>query len=78
MLRRTFTSSSTRLIKPDVLKKACTSILIQSGSSAEEANIVASNLVESNLKGHDSHGVGYLPRYVRAAMDNEVSINEIM
>ena len=76
MLRRTFTSSSTRLIKPDVLKKACTSILIQSGSSAEEANIVASNLVESNLKGHDSHGVGYLPRYVRAAMDNEVSINE--
>jgi hydroxycarboxylate dehydrogenase B len=73
---RSFASSaSSKLIKPEVLKKVCEDILIQSGSSAKEASIVASNLVESNLKGHDSHGVGYLPRYIRAAMDKEININ---
>eukprot|EP00943_MAST-04B_sp_MAST-4B-sp1_P002008 g2008.t1 len=68
-------SASAKLMKPEVLKKVCEDILIQSGSSAKEASIVASNLVESNLKGHDSHGVGYLPRYIRAAMDKEININ---
>jgi len=33
-------------------------ILLAAGSDADEAQIVADNLVESNLKGHDSHGVG--------------------
>ena len=60
---------------PLVLKDFCVEIIRKSGSSQEEAEIVASNLVESNLKGHDSHGVGYLPRYVRAAMDGEININ---
>ncbi|HXP97263.1 MAG TPA: malate/lactate/ureidoglycolate dehydrogenase [Telmatospirillum sp.] len=34
------------------------------GSSQEEADIVAANLVEANLQGHDSHGVGMIPQYV--------------
>ena len=29
-----------------------------------EAAQVATNLVEANLRGHDSHGVGMVPRYV--------------
>ena len=32
------------------------------GSEAKEADQVARNLVVANLKGHDSHGVGMLPR----------------
>jgi uncharacterized oxidoreductase len=35
------------------------------GSAEEEAAIVADHLVEANLTGHDSHGVGMLPTYVR-------------
>jgi uncharacterized oxidoreductase len=35
------------------------------GSAEEEAAIVADHLVEANLAGHDSHGVGMLPTYVR-------------
>lgn len=34
------------------------------GSGPEEAAIVADHLVEANLKGHDSHGMGLLPMYV--------------
>jgi uncharacterized oxidoreductase len=34
------------------------------GSDASEAKIVANHLVEANLKGHDSHGVGMIPHYV--------------
>ncbi|MEE3649825.1 MULTISPECIES: malate/lactate/ureidoglycolate dehydrogenase [unclassified Brenneria] len=33
---------------------------------ASVAQIVADNLVESSLKGHDSHGVSMLPRYIAA------------
>lgn len=33
------------------------------GSEPEEAEIVADHLVEANLKGHDSHGIGMMPRY---------------
>lgn len=39
--------------------------LIRAGGSSEaEASRVAHNLVLANLSGHDSHGVGMLPRYV--------------
>jgi uncharacterized oxidoreductase len=41
-------------------------ILQASGSSATEAQTVAANLVLANLSGHDSHGVGMVPRYVDA------------
>jgi uncharacterized oxidoreductase len=33
------------------------------GSDVSEARIVAAHLVEANLTGHDSHGVGMLPAY---------------
>ena len=35
------------------------------GSSAAEAQDVADHLIAANLSGHDSHGVGMLPDYVR-------------
>lgn len=35
------------------------------GSDEAEAQIVAGHLVDANLAGHDSHGVGMLPTYVR-------------
>ena len=50
-------------------------ILIASGSSEKEANTVASNLVMANLSGHDSHGVGMLPRYVAAVLEGGLKPN---
>jgi hydroxycarboxylate dehydrogenase B len=35
------------------------------GSSAEEAKLVADHLVLANLFGHDSHGVGMMPAYIK-------------
>src|SRR5258708_26169885 len=40
-------------------------IVTVGGSSPDEASIVAEHLVEANLRGHDSHGVGMLVAYVR-------------
>src|SRR5947209_14243324 len=34
------------------------------GCSEEEAHIVADHLVQANLAGHDSHGIGLVPSYV--------------
>ena len=48
------------------LRAQVATVLIASGSSATEAAQVADNLVLANLSGHDSHGVGMLPRYVDA------------
>jgi len=36
------------------------------GSEQAEVDTVADNLIEANLTGHDSHGIGMLPRYVEA------------
>jgi uncharacterized oxidoreductase len=41
-------------------------IVAAGGSEPDEAQHVADNLVLANLSGHDSHGVGMLPRYVAA------------
>ena len=35
------------------------------GSETTEANAIAAQLVEANLRGHDSHGVGLIPDYVK-------------
>jgi uncharacterized oxidoreductase len=43
-----------------------TSVILRSGGSEEaEAALVAEHLVQANLAGHDSHGVGMIPAYVR-------------
>jgi len=39
-------------------------IFMAAGSREAEAGIVTDHLVEANLKGHDSHGVGMIPRYL--------------
>lgn len=53
------------LIQPDSLKSVAIAILQKGGSDAREAEWVAAHLVRANLTGHDSHGVGMLPAYVR-------------
>src|SRR5512143_1027648 len=50
-------------------------IIAAAGSSAEEARTVADNLVLANLSGHDSHGVGMVPRYVEAVLEGGLKPN---
>ncbi len=50
-------------------------IIAAAGSSAEEAQTVAANLVLANLSGHDSHGVGMVPRYVDAVLEGGLKPN---
>lgn len=50
-------------------------IIRRGGSSPQEAVMVATNLVEANLQGHDSHGVGMIPRYVQALLQGGLKAN---
>lgn len=46
------------------------------GSHAAEVEAVAANLIQANLTGHDSHGIGMLPRYVEAYQQNGLVPNQ--
>ena len=52
-------------IAEDALTRVVTEIFRRGGSEAAEAELVARHLVAANLAGHDSHGVGMVPAYVR-------------
>ncbi len=52
------------LILPEKLRRAVSAIFARAGCDEAEADTVARRLVESNLAGHDSHGVVRVPRYL--------------
>ncbi|MEC9368055.1 MAG: malate/lactate/ureidoglycolate dehydrogenase [Pseudomonadota bacterium] len=54
----------TVLIEAKGLEAFVRDIFVAAGCSGAEAQRVAVNLVDSNLTGHDSHGVIHTPRYV--------------
>src|SRR5215831_6467231 len=49
----------------DNLRRLTSAIVKAGGSAASEADLVAEHLVRANLMGHDSHGVGMIPTYIR-------------
>lgn len=53
------------IITAQNLKSLLVCILRQSGSDEYEAGLVAEHLVRANLSGHDSHGAGMLPTYIK-------------
>jgi uncharacterized oxidoreductase len=57
------------------LHAAICAILAGAGSDAREATLVADHLVEANLTGHDSHGVGMLPSYIASAREGRHQVN---
>src|SRR4051795_6953043 len=57
------------------LEAQCTAILRAGGSNQDEARRVAENLVLANLSGHDSHGVGMVPRYIDAVLEGGLKPN---
>ena len=63
------------LIAPDALTALVAGIVRAAGSEEREASIVAENLVAANLTGHDSHGVGMLPRYITVVKEGNLKQN---
>src|SRR5512134_3514436 len=57
------------------LASAIEAIALAGGSEAAEARLVADNLVTANLVGHDSHGIGMMPRYVEALLEGGLHPN---
>ena len=57
------------------LTRAIEAIVGAGGSDAGEARLVAENLVTANLLGHDSHGIGMVPRYVDALLEGGLEAN---
>lgn len=64
------------ILAHDVIEQQIANIVQAMGSSDSEAKTVAHNLVLSNLKGHDSHGVGMIPRYVEAFLEGSLKLNQ--
>jgi uncharacterized oxidoreductase len=58
------------------LIRAIQAVVEAGGSEAGEARRVAENLVTANLLGHDSHGIGMIPRYVDALLEGGLSVNQ--
>src|SRR5436190_23919218 len=64
-----------RLFKKNTLEKTIAAVVAAGGSDAREAKLVAENLVTANLLGHDSHGIGMMPRYVEALLEGGLHAN---
>jgi uncharacterized oxidoreductase len=56
------------VVPHDRLRRIARGIFVAAGATEADAAIVADHLVEANLTGHDSHGVGMIPAYVRGIL----------
>ncbi|MGI9488011.1 MAG: malate/lactate/ureidoglycolate dehydrogenase [Geminicoccaceae bacterium] len=64
------------IVPSDKLHELTMAICRGVGSSEREAELVANHLVAANLAGHDSHGVGMLPLYVRCWTEDNLQPNK--
>ncbi len=67
--------SVTHVIALPNLNAAMRQVVRGFGSEAEEVEAVAHNLIDANLTGHDSHGIGMLPRYAAAYLEGDLKPN---
>ncbi|MBV8031800.1 MAG: malate/lactate/ureidoglycolate dehydrogenase [Betaproteobacteria bacterium] len=66
----------TRTFAKNGLVRAIEAVVAAGGSDAREARMVAENLVTANLLGHDSHGIGMIPRYVDSLLEGGLAVNQ--
>ena len=62
-------------IAAERLRAAVSELVRGFGSSEQEVALVTDNLLQANLTGHDSHGVGMLPRYAAAYLEGGLKPN---
>jgi uncharacterized oxidoreductase len=58
--------ADTYFIRAEPLGVAIRELVRGFGSEEREVELVTENLIQANLSGHDSHGIGMLPRYSEA------------
>ncbi len=63
------------VIPVERLRRSMRLVVSGFGSSQAEAGVVTDNLIEANLRGHDSHGIGMLPRYAAAYLEGNLKPN---
>jgi uncharacterized oxidoreductase len=64
------------LIAPAPLRGWVFELFRAAGARAHEAQQVADHLVDANLTGHDSHGVGMAPRYIASLLAGELKLGQ--
>ena len=57
------------------LRRVVRTLLERAGSAPAEAAQVADHLVDANLRGHDSHGIGMIPHYVHNLTNDTMTPN---
>ncbi len=67
--------SDTHRIELARLQQAMRLLVRGFGSAPAEVEAVVGNLVDANLTGHDSHGIGMLPRYAKAYLEGGLKPN---
>ncbi|MBC7731765.1 MAG: malate/lactate/ureidoglycolate dehydrogenase [Bacteriovorax sp.] len=67
--------SESHLIPLPQLNAAVRLVVRGFGSLDAEVEAVAANLIDANLTGHDSHGIGMLPRYAEAFLQGGLTPN---
>jgi uncharacterized oxidoreductase len=65
-----------RSFRKEPLTRAIEAVVAAGGSEPREARMVAENLVTANLMGHDSHGIGMIPRYVDSLLEGGLLVNQ--
>jgi uncharacterized oxidoreductase len=63
-------------LHPDAVHRWMIDLWLRAGSSEHEARLTADHLVGANLAGHDSHGIGMAPRYVKSLQAGELQLNQ--
>ena len=64
------------VFSPKRLTEVARDVFVAAGVEQEEARIVAEHLVDSNLAGHDSHGVLRIPEYVEWMEAGDVALGQ--
>ncbi|HVL55636.1 MAG TPA: malate/lactate/ureidoglycolate dehydrogenase [Burkholderiaceae bacterium] len=65
-----------RRIDAETLSRWVVGLFEAAGSDSQEARLAAEHLVGANLAGHDSHGVGMIPRYVLSLKAGALRLNQ--
>ena len=69
-------AESTVILRADDLRILVQTIFEQAGCSETEATCVATHLVDADLRGHPSHGVARVARYVQWLQDDILRANQ--
>lgn len=64
-------------LDPDRLRRVLTALFEANGCAGSEADDIATHLIEADLRGHPSHGVGLVPTYLANIRAGEVVPNRM-